>query len=209
MAIVDIIYRIYDEYKDEALALEIPQFYYKSENSLFAFLDGDYKELVSKEFLSDGFTLKDKSVEIDFRSATENVAEVDVNKNEKPKYRFMAEAESEYFKEMFKNQAPESRVRNCKYQIKKILETLDEVSNIELTTYINRVVENMDGDELAALEKNVHGFAIRIKDKINNLLDEYRRDRFKHLIETGKIVCIPSFKLKSEIKSGRNVFVAF
>ena len=195
-------YRIYDEYKDEALALEIPQFYYKSENSLFAFLDGDYKELVSKEFLSDGFTLKDKSVEIDFRSATESVAEVDVNKNEKPKYRFMAEAESEYFKEMFKNQAPESRVRNCKYQIKKILETLDIVSSVELTAYIDRVVENMDGDELAALEKNVHGFAIRIKEKINKLLDEYRRDRFKHLIETGKIVCIPSFKLKSEINPG-------
>ena len=71
-----------------------------------------------------------------------------------------------------------------------------------MTAYIDRVVENMNGDELAALEKNVHGFAIRIKEKINKLLDEYRRDRFKHLIETGKIVCIPSFKLKSEINPG-------
>lgn len=195
-------YRIYDEFKEEALALEIPQFYYKSENSLFAFLDGDYKELVSKEFLSDGFTLKDKSVEIDFRSATEGVAEVDVNKNEKPKYRFMAEAESEYFKEMFKNQAPESRIRNCKYQMKQILEKIDFVAGSELTAYIDRVVENMDNDELVALEKNVHGFAIRIKEKINALLDEYRRERFKHLLETGKIVCIPSFKLKSEINPG-------
>ena len=182
--------------------MEIPQFYYKSENSLFAFLDGDYKELVSKEFLSDGFTLKDKSVEIDFRSATEGVAEVDVNKNEKPKYRFMAEAESEYFKEMFKNQAPESRIRNCKYQMKQILEKIDFVAGSELTAYIDRVVENMDNDELVALEKNVHGFAIRIKEKINALLDEYRRERFKHLLETGKIVCIPSFKLKSEINPG-------
>lgn len=195
-------YKMYNEYKDEALALEIPQFYYKSENSLLAYMDENYIELVSKEFLSDGFTLKDKNVEIDFHSATEGVAEVDVNKNEKPKYRFMAEAESEYFKEMFKNQAPESRVRNCKYQMKKILETLDAVSNIELTAYIDRVVGNMNGDELAALEKNVHGFAIRIKDKINKLLDEYRRERFKHLIERGKIVCSPSFKLKSEINPG-------
>ena len=195
-------YRIYDEYKDEALALEIPQFYYKSEGGLFAFLEDDHQELVSKECLSDGFTLKDKSVEIDFRSATESVAEVDVNMNEKPKYRFMAEAESEYFKEMFKNQAPESRIRNCKYQIKQILEKIDFVAGSELTTYIDRIVENMGSDEMASLEKNVHGFANKIKEKINKLLDEHRRERFKHLIETGKIVCIPSFKLKSEINPG-------
>ena len=71
------------------------------------FWEGGYQELVSKEFLSDGFTLKDKGVDIDFRTATESVAEIDVNKNETPKYRFMQEAESEYFKEMFKNQTPE------------------------------------------------------------------------------------------------------
>lgn len=195
-------YRMYDKFKDEALALEIPQFYFQSENSLFAFLEGGYQELVSKEFLSDGFTLKDKGVDIDFRTATESVAEIDVNKNETPKYRFMQEAESEYFKEMFKNQTPESRIKNCKYQIKQILEKSDFVAGSELTAYIDRVVENMNGDELTALEKNVHGFATKIKDKINKLLDVHRRERFKHLLETGKIECLPSFKLKSEINPG-------
>lgn len=195
-------YRMYDKFKDEALALEIPQFYFQSENSLFAFLEGGYQELVSKEFLSDGFTLKDKGVDIDFRTATESVAEIDVNKNETPKYRFMQEAESEYFKEMFKNQTPESRIKNCKYQIKQILEKSDFVTGSELTAYIDRVVENMNGDELTALEKNVHGFATKIKDKINKLLDVHRRERFKHLLETGKIECLPSFKLKSEINPG-------
>lgn len=195
-------YKIYEQFKEEALSLEIPQFYYKSTNSLFAYMDEDYKELVTKEFLSDGFTLKDKSIEIDFHSATEGVAEVDVNKNEKPKYRFMAETESEYFKEMFKNLPPESRIRNCKYQIKQILEKIDFVSGSELTNYIDRVIENMNGDELVALEKNVHGFATRIKEKINQLLNEHIRARFNHLLETGKIECIPSFKLKTEINPG-------
>lgn len=195
-------YRMYDKFKDEALALEIPQFYFQSENSLFAFLEGGYQELVSKEFLSDGFTLKDKGVDIDFCAATESAAEIDVNKNETPKYRFMQEAESEYFKEMFKNQTPESRIKNCKYQIKQILEKSDFVAGSELTAYIDRVVENMNGDELTALEKNVHGFATKIKDKINKLLDVHRRERFKHLLETGKIECLPSFKLKSEINPG-------
>ena len=195
-------YKIYEQFKDEALALEIPQFYYKSEKSLFAYLDEEYKEFVSKEFLSDGFTLKDKSVEIDFHSATEGVAEVDVNKSEQPKYRFMAESESEYFKEMFQSMPPESRVKSCKYQMKQVLEKIDFVAGSELTAYIDRVVDTMDSDELAAMEKNIYGFAIRIKNKIEKLLDDYRRARFDHLLETGKIECIPSFKLKSEINPG-------
>jgi len=70
----------------------------------------------------------------------------------------MQEAESEYFKEMFKNQTPESRIKNCKYQIKQILEKSDFVAGSELTAYIDRVVENMNGDELTALEKNVLRF---------------------------------------------------
>lgn len=192
-------YKMYEQFKDEALALEIPQFYYKIARGLFEFMDGDYKELVSKELLSDGFTLKDKSTEIDFYSANESVVEVDADGKDKPKYKLLPDVESEYFKEMFQSLPPESRVRNCKYQIKKYLEKIDCIASGELSNYIDRVVENMNSDELASLEKNVYGFALKIKNKINELLDEYRHNQFKHLIETGKIVCIPSFKLKSEI----------
>ena len=63
--------------------------------------------------------LKDKSTEIDFSLATEGVVEVDVNKNESPKYRRLNETENAYFKEMFKSLPPESRVKNCKYLIKR------------------------------------------------------------------------------------------
>lgn len=192
-------YKMYEQFKDEALALEIPQFYYKLARGLFEFMDGDYKELVSKELLSDGFTLKDKSTEIDFYSANESVVEVDADGKDKPKYKLLPDVESEYFKEMFQSLPPESRVRNCKYQIKKYLEKIDCIASGELSNYIDRVVENMNSDELASLEKNIYGFALKIKNKINDLLDEYRHNQFKHLIETGKIVCIPSFKLKSEI----------
>lgn len=192
-------YKMYEQFKDEALALEIPQFYYKLARGLFEFMDGDYKELVSKELLSDGFTLKDKSTEIDFYSANESVVEVDADGKDKPKYKLLPDVESEYLKEMFQSLPPESRVRNCKYQIKKYLEKIDCIASGELSNYIDRVVENMNSDELASLEKNIYGFALKIKNKINELLDEYRHNQFKHLIETGKIVCIPSFKLKSEI----------
>ena len=195
-------YPIYEQFREEALSLEIPQFFVKTPPSIFTMLNPDDKSLLTKEDLSDGFTLKDKDATIDFGSALESVVEVDVQKNERPKYRQLSETESEYFKGMLKNLPPESRVRNCKLAIKSILEKTDSVAGSDLTAYINRIVENMNGDELAAMENNIYGYAAKIKSKIETLLDEYRRQKFNHLLETGQIECLPSFRLKREINPG-------
>lgn len=192
-------YPIYEQFKDEALSLRIPQFYMRPPQSLFSIADEEYKELLTKEALSDGFILKDKSVEIDFNSATEAVIEVDVAKNDRPKYRQLTNVESDYFKDMMQSLPPESRKRNCKYLIKNILEKIDCIAGSDLSAYLDRVIENMNSDELAAMEKNIYGFAKKIKDKIEKMLDDYRKERFKHLLETGKIVCLPSYQLKKEI----------
>ena len=192
-------YPIYEQFKEEALALRIPQFYMRPPQSLFSLIDEEYKELVTKEALSDGFVLKDKSVEIDFNSATEAVIEVDVAKNDRPKYRQLTNDESDYFKDMMQSLPPESRIRNCKHLIKNILEKIDCIAGSDLSAYLDRVIENMNSDELASMEKNIHGYAKKIKDKINKMLGEYRKERFKHLLETGKIVCLPSYQLKREI----------
>lgn len=196
-------YPMYEQFKNEALAIEIPQFFIKDLPSLFTLADPDHKDLLSKEELSDGFTLKGKDATIDFSAALESVVEVDVQKNEKPKYRQMSDTESEYFKGMLKNMPPESRIKLCKGAIKNILERIDCVASSDLTAYIDGIVENMNGDELAAMEKNLHGYAMKIRAKIERLLDDYRLQRFKHLLETGKVECLPSFRLSREINPGR------
>lgn len=196
-------YTMYEQFKNEALAIEIPQFFIKDLPSLFTLADPDHKDLLSKEELSDGFTLKGKDATIDFSAALESVVEVDVQKNEKPKYRQMSDTESEYFKGMLKNMPPESRIKLCKGAIKNILERIDCVASSDLTAYIDGIVENMNGDELAAMEKNLHGYAMKIRAKIERLLDDYRLQRFKHLLETGKVECLPSFRLSREINPGR------
>lgn len=195
-------YPMYEQFKEEALSLEIPQFFIKATPSIFTLLDPNHKDLLTKEDLTDGFTLKDKDAGFDFGSAMEAVVEVDVQKNERPKYRQMSETESEYFKGMMQNLPPENRVKHCKLAIKGILEKMDSVCGGDLTAYIDRIAENMNADELAAMEKNIYGYATKIKTKIERLLDEYRKDKFKNMLETGKIECLPSFRLKREINPG-------
>ena len=196
-------YHMYEQFKEEALKLEIPQFFIKGLPSLFTLDNPDHKDLLTKEELADGFTLKDKDATVDFSAALESVVEVDVRKNEKPKYRRMSDKESEYFKSMLKNLPPESRVKECKAKIKDMLEKIDCVAGSDLTAYINRIVENMNGDELAAMEKNLYGYSMKIRAKIDWLIEEYRVQRFKHLLETGTVECLPSFRLSREINPGK------
>lgn len=193
------VYGMYEQFREDALAIKLPQFFVKAKPSLFTLMEEDCKDLLHTDTLADGFTLTDKSAEIDFQSATENVVEIDVNKNERPKMRLLSDAESEYFKEMMQSLPPESRIRNCKLKIKSMLEKLDFIDSRDLTAYIDRVVDNMDSDTLASLEKNVVGFAERIKKKINALLNNYKKVQFEKQLATGKIYCLPSFQLKKEI----------
>lgn len=193
------VYGMYEQFREDALAIKLPQFFVKAKPSLFTLMEEDCKDLLHPDTLADGFTLTDKSAEIDFQSATENVVEIDVNNNERPKMRLLSDAESEYFKEMMQSLPQESRIRNCKLKIKSMLEKLDFIDSRDLTAYIDRVVDNMDSDTLASLEKNVVGFAERIKKKINSLLEDYKKVQFEKQLATGKIYCLPSFQVKKEI----------
>ena len=56
-----------------------------------------------------------------------------------------------YFKEWFNNLPPESRVRQCKEMMFNQLNKLNMVDAAELKTYINRIVDDMDKAQLAAM----------------------------------------------------------
>lgn len=193
------VYLIEEEFKDEALALRLPQFFIRPKQSIFSLIDEDHTELLTKNDLSSGFTLKDKSVEIDFSTAADDVVEIDVDKSERPRYKYMTKADNEYFKGLMQSLPPESRKKHCKLQIRNSLEKIDNVSGSDLTAYLDRVIENMNNNELAYMEKNVFGIAKKIRDKIEGLLAAYRKEQFTKLIETGKILCKPSYQLKIEI----------
>lgn len=200
------LYRMYEQYEKEALSLKIPQFFIKTSADfnfeIFKEIGEEYQNLLTKEDLSEDFTLKDKDTKIDFDSATESIVAIDVQKNERPKYRYVSERERAVIKQFFKNLPPESRIEQCKFDIKRVVEKIDCISNQELTSYIDRIIDNMNSDELAAMENNIFGYAARIKTKIEKLLYEYRVKKFKELLETGDVECRPYFKFESEINPG-------
>ena len=191
------------EFAEEIKTLKIPQFFQSIPESLFS--DG-LLELLEKEQLADGFTLKGKAYDIDFDSTDDEIAKVDVRQDEggKPKVFKMSSADQEYFKKYFNALPPESRVRQCKEMMFKQLNKLNMVDAAELKAYVDRIVGDMDKTQLAAMEKSPLGYAMKIRTKIESLLTEHYRETFKQWLETGRIVCEPSYALPQSIHPAIN-----
>ena len=186
------------QFREDIETLQIPQFFLKVEQSLFT--NGSF-ELLDKEMLAEGFTLKGKAYDIDFAAADDEIREIDVREQDGglPKVFKMESAEQRYFKEWFNNLPPESRVRQCKEMMFNQLNKLNMVDAAELKAYINRIVDNMDKAQLAAMEKAPLGYAAKIRDKIETLLEAHYRETFEKWLETERIVCTPYFRLRPSI----------
>lgn len=182
------------QYREDIEDLVIPQFFHVIPQSLF--VEGSL-ELLEREQLAEGFTLKGKPYDIDFAAADDEIAKVDVRQSEGglPKVFKMSSADQRYFKEYFNNLPPESRVRQCKEMMFKQLNKLNMVDAAELQAYIDRIVGDMDKAQLAAMEKAPLGYAAKIRAKIESLLTQHYKETFAQWLETEKIVCKPFFHL--------------
>ena len=196
-------FRVRPQFQSDIETLVIPQFFQVIPDTLFT--EGTL-ELLEKEQLAEGFTLKGKAYDIDFAAADDEIAEVDVRANEGglPKVFKMSSAEQRYFKEYFNSLPPESRVHQCKDMMFNQLNKLNMVDAAELKAYINRIVDDMDKAQLAAMEKTPLGYAAKIRAKIETLLEAHYREIFEKWLETERIVCMPSFRLPASIHPASN-----
>ena len=191
-------FQVNPQFREDIETLQIPQFFLKVEQSLFT--DGSF-ELLDKEMLAEGFTLKGKAYDIDFAAADDEIREIDVREQDGglPKVFKMESAEQRYFKEWFNNLPPESRVRQCKEMMFNQLNKLNMEDAAELKAYIDRIVNDMDKAQLAAMEKAPLGYAAKIRAKIETLLESHYRENFERWLETERIVCKPYFRLRPSI----------
>ena len=187
------IFQMKPEFREEVAKLKLPQFFRKVENSLF--IDG-YEVLLKKENLGEKFTLKGKPYAIAFDRIDDEMARVDIEDVEGsvPKVFKMSQADQRFMKQEFFKYTPEQKIRVSKERILKLLDRMDMIDAEELQNYVDLIVSQMDRETLAALEKSPQGFAARIKKYIEGLLDVHYERQFREWIETGEIVCRPSYQ---------------
>lgn len=191
-------FRVNPQFEDDIKKLKIPQFFLKIDDTLFT--TGD-TVLLAKEQLAEDFTLKGKAYNIDFTTADDEIAQIDIREGQGglPKVFKMSSADQRYFKEYFNNLPPEGRKRQCTEIIYNQLNKFNIIDAGELRDYINKIIDDMDKNQLSALEKAPLSYANKIKTKIDNLLTQHYKETFKKWLDIERIICKPSFCLPTSI----------
>lgn len=184
----------------EISALRLPQFYRKAPNSLFWGESGEV--LLTKEHLASGFTLRGQATNIDWEETDGDLFQIDIKEGKSggiPQVFRMDGSDQQYFKQQFPKLSSEAQIRTCKQLLHGMIDTLDVIDSGDLATYIDAVIENMSPEQLEALKKTPNGFAARIRKYVVDLLDGFIRKQFENWLDTGRIVCRPSYRFPNSI----------
>lgn len=196
-------YAVKKEFAEDIKDLKIPQFVTKGEANLFS--DYDY-ELLDRETLRKGFTLRDKDTIIDFSSLDAEIGKVDVDdKNETPKAWRLTGRDNEYIREWFDSQPTDKKRKHCRDCICKRLSKNNSVNDKEIQDYVAKIMDQMTETQLTDLEQNTELYADKINKKVNSLLAEHEAKVFKTWLEQDKIQCIPMYILKDTISPATSI----
>ena len=188
---------IQPQYKDDAEAIRIPQFFLETSPDLF----GDAYDLLEPENLSKGFSLSGQDADISFELSTGEMYSVDLQEqgDAVPKYMRVAKKDSEFLREYLARLPQEKKVNACIENIRGIINRNNRYSAGEISDYVRRVVSNMTEDEITAMETSLPVYAKKIANKIEKLEDAYREKQFDKWLDSGKIICRESYSFPAVI----------
>lgn len=190
-------YHVRKEFEDDLKELRLPQFVVEGDASLFS--EHEY-ELLDRENLRKGFTLRDKDTEIDFDSIEAEIAKVDVDDaHEAPKAWKLKGFESEAIKEWFDSRPTETKRNLCKDRICRRLSKNNAVDDREIQEYVGKIMAQMTEAQLTDLEQNTELYADKIKKKVDALLAEHEAKMFRKWVEQDHVQCQPMYQMKESI----------
>ena len=192
------IFSMSDEFAEEVKALRLPQFVIPQNLPMFS---DEGTKLLTKEALTDGFSLRGKDTEIDFTTLDAEIARVDLSESQDglPKAWKLTGTDNQFFREWFNSQSPEQRIEACKRTIISQLSKIDVINDRDLKDYVSRVIDGLSAEQLEDLQQSPHLYTAKIKKKIEALLDAHREKVFELWVEQRKITCEPRYAFKSTI----------
>ena len=179
------------QFRDEALALRLPQFFYKSAPNLF----GDGRVKLEDEHLLKGFSLAGADANINFELSTGELYNVDLKATGEgvPQYIKADMAQIQSMKEILARVPSEKRREFCIVNICKQINKSNHYTTADVNDYVRRIVAHMTEDELAAIEVAQFTYAAKIKEHIKKLEEAYQEEQFYKWIDGSKIFCEGSY----------------
>jgi len=189
------------EFADTVKDLKLPQFVISPEQSSF----GGEKDLLTAEDLYVGFSLLDKSAEIDFDNIDAEMAKIDTDdKNGSvPKAWKLSMWGNPLYREFFDSLSPEKKIAQCKYLIVGLLDKDVNLEKAELSDYVERVIRGLTTEQVDDLQQTPYSYYSKIKRKIEKLRALHTEAVFRLWVETEKVTCEPMYQFPKTISPSK------
>lgn len=198
--------RVQQQYREEMEDFRVPQFVYADEPSFVSY-DAEY-EVLAKEHLSKGFSLKGQDAHVNFALSTGVTYRVDVadtGKEAIPKYVKITGADEEFYKKLLETFPKGDRQNQCAGAIAHQVNKNDRLSSAEVEQYVKQVISNMTEEELSVMETSIPTYASKIREKIENLEDDFRQKKFSKWLDSGTITCEKVYRMADVITPAKTI----
>lgn len=200
-------HKIKDIFREEALALKIPQFYMRMQTGGWFDEESALQLFEHNELLKD-FKLSNSDSNVGFDDIEAEMYRVDLEKvgekNYAPKPFKMNAASRQRFNSIALAGSHENQVLNVTARITTLIGDMYPITDPEIKQYVKRIVEAMEPEQLSdCLERDL-AYVRKIKQKITSLSDTHAYKAFNDLLDVDKIVVQPSFSLPSIITPSAN-----
>lgn len=199
------VYKIDTQFKEVANSIKLPQFFKKVEDgqldevSLFEELNSE-DQYLSKVSLLDGFKLSNYSTHVTFDDISKEIYAVDFNEQKKTATaQKVSKRAKEILVDTILSKPKASQVNQISSIIVSKLGDMTPISHQELQRYVGRVFDNLSSEQIRDIVDNDFIYVKKIRDKINEVTNEYAKERFKVLIDSNKIIVKENFSFPQSL----------
>ncbi len=200
-------HKIKDIFRDDALAVRLPQFFIPVPHAGF-FAEDQPFQLFEREELLKEFRLSQCDAAISFEDVEAEVYRVDLeqsgDENYAPRAFKLAARERALFTNYLLSLARDSQEMNLVSRLAELIGNLVPITDPEVKAYLRRVVSGMSGEQLRdCIERDV-AYVRKIRQKITTLANAHAQKTFSDLLDVDRIVLQPGFALAETITPSAN-----
>ena len=200
-------HQVKDIFREEALALRLPQFFIAVPNGGFFEADQPLQVFEREELLKE-FRLSQADAAISFEDVASEVFRVDLeqqgDQNYAPRAFKLTANERTKFTNYLMALSRESQVMNLVSRLADLVGNMVPITDPEVKEYIRRVVSGMNAEQIRDCFERDLAYARKIEQKIKRLSDVHAVKAFTDMLDVDRIAVQPNFALPQAITPSAN-----
>jgi type III restriction enzyme len=200
-------YAMRDDVAELAKRIVLPRFVIQFGANIFTGDQPSWTEL-SQELLLKDFKLSAQNLEIDWESIESELYMVDLEGSTggqtNPAFKKILQSEvREPVMEYILAKPPEARLNDVADQVLARIGDMWPIADQEIKKYVMRLLEDFTAEQLHDVLIRPVAYTGRIRKKVQSLADAYAEQRFKELLQVGKISTEAHWRFTEKIVPGQ------